>query len=625
METHLLGGIQMTSNNAQFGCNSFTDPASIVNGLPVNADTINARLEALYQNDLYLKQVLDYYEMPSGLIRCVEVDPGVLKGQPVYYSDVSGRYELAFYSETGGVLDTNAQAWGIVVKKETSDTALILIDGIYPVDLTASLGTANHSGKLFLGDTPGSLTATPSSADTPVFVLSGSGDGSVLFRPWTGENLGTISQWKHSLVCEAAGAGAITDCVGAITSANASLPGWLPADDASFGGNAPAGAHFGYNIAADANLLAKWPLKYPDSAHLDFDRGCHIAIGGTSIPMGANGLAIIDENGIWWMNDCAQDLPWDPVPGSPSNDDCPRTLAKRLTLHMAAPAGAEIAGSGSGSGVSLVSTHPAFRFVKENTDTLASVGALDLSFTPANLLGVNTDYSGLALKSVNGSVIDRGPIVTSLKPGNGISLTSDSAYDTDRYFHEIEISAELAGSRELLPGTTALSKATEERTLGSLGIGLPARRLSSLTSMFQVPLDLTGPVTVSFRMWTMANYATGAGSGAAEQLDVSVKVLTPPSPSSNLSAITDTALTIPASAISNNIVEEQISNTFDVDPGSLLYITIERPSRSLDYMVEVLKHYVYVESTSDSGGGVVPTTTTASPTACGCFTDCDCA
>jgi len=614
----------MTSNNAQFGCNSFTDPASIVNGLPVNADTINTRLEALYQNDLYLKQVLDYFEMPSGLIRCVEVDPASQKGQPVYYSDVSGRYELAYYSETGGSLDTNAQVWGIIVKKESNDKALILIDGIYPVDLTAAIGTPNYSGKLFLGDTPGELTGTPA-GETPVFVLSASGDGSVLFRPWTGEHLGTIAQWKHSLVCEAAGTGSITDCVGSIASANDALPGWLPADDASFGGTAPAGAAFGYNIAADFSLESRWPLKYPNSAHLDFDRGCHLAIGGTSVPMGADGLAIIDENGIWWMNDCAQDLPWDPNPGTPSNDSCPRTLAKRLTLHMAAPAGGGNSAEG-GSAVSLVSTHPAFRFVKENTDTLASVGALNLTFSAANLIGTNTDYSGLALKSVNGNVIDRGPVVTSIKAGNGISISSDSAYESngDRYFHEVELSAELAGQRELLPGTTALNKATEERTLGTLGIGLPARRLSSLTSMFVVPADLTGPVTLSFRTWTMANFASGSGTGSAETLNVTLKTLEPPAPTTNATLIVEETLTLPACAIANSVVEEQVSSTFQATPGSVLYITVERESASVDYIIEVLKHYVYVESTNDGGSGVVPTTTTASPTACGCFTDCDC-
>lgn len=614
----------MTSNNAQFGCNSFTDPASIVNGLPVNADTINTRLEALYQNDLYLKQVLDYFEMPSGLIRCVEVDPASQKGQPVYYSDVAGRYELAYYSETGGTLDTNAQVWGIIVKKESNDKALILIDGIYPVDLTAAIGTANYSGKLFLGDTPGTLTANPT-GETPVFALSASGDGSVLFRPWTGEHLGTISQWKHSLVCEAAGTGSITDCVGSIANANDALPGWLPADDASFVGTAPAGAAFGYNIPADANLEARWPLKYPDSAHLDFDRGCHLAIGGTSVPMGADGLVIIDENGIWWMNDCAQDLPWDPTPGTPSNDSCPRTLAKRLTLHMAAPAGG--GGGGGSAAVSLVSTHPAFRFVKENTDTLASVGALNLTFSASNLIGTNTDYGGLALKSVNGNVIDRGPVVTSIKAGNGISISSDSAYESngDRYFHEVELSAELAGQRELLPGTTALSKATEERTLGTLGIGLPARRLSSLTSQFVVPSDLTGPVTLSFRTWTMASFASGSGTGAAETLNVTLKKLEPPTPTTNATLMVEETLTLPACAIANAVVEEQVSDTFQATPGSVLYITVERESASVDYILEVLKHYVYVESTNDSGSGVVPTTTTASPTACGCFTDCDCA
>ena len=44
-----------------------------------------------------------------------------------------------------------------------------------------------------------------------------------------------------------------------IVTADANLPGWLPADDISFQGMAPAGAKFGYNLAKHPELASAFP------------------------------------------------------------------------------------------------------------------------------------------------------------------------------------------------------------------------------------------------------------------------------------------------------------------------------------------------------------------------------
>lgn len=238
----------MFNQYPNLNCNCFTGQPILIDGIPVEAATLQPILDALYANDVFLKGVLDYFEMPSALQKCVPVDPLVEVGQPVYYNETNERYELAQYvsvvSDSGRVyLESTAEVWGILLSREATDTGRILICGIHPLDITAALLDLNNTGKFYLSDQPGKLVSSPPDEQAPVYVLTATADGSVLFRPWSGEYAGLVLQWKHVLLAEAAGTVVITDGEVTITSPNSSLPGWLPAAHASFGGNEIGRAH----------------------------------------------------------------------------------------------------------------------------------------------------------------------------------------------------------------------------------------------------------------------------------------------------------------------------------------------------------------------------------------------
>ncbi|NDC41872.1 MAG: hypothetical protein EBZ77_10035, partial [Chitinophagia bacterium] len=371
-------------------CNCFTNPADISNGQPVDEQTLQPILEALYQNDVYLKGILDYFQAPSGLTKCVTVNTNVQVGQPVYYSNTTGAYEKSAYGSFSSskrvILSESAETWGIVLEKKTADTALILVDGIAKVDLTASFGAATHSGRLYLGTTPGTLVETPPNDLAPVYVLSAVDDGYVLFRPYSGENSALILQWKHKLVSEAAGtvvvAGSGNSQKLQINSPNKNLPGWLPVSQFS---NAPAGAVFGYNIDADLTLKAVWPPKYLSTMYMEMDRGLTADVGATGVSLGVGGMCQIDNSGIWWFSDCVVDCPFDPIARAPGDPGvCPRELFKTVTIYAARPAGSGVGVAGLVS--SLRSAHPALKVLRRDTQSAAENGDLDLQLALSNLI-----------------------------------------------------------------------------------------------------------------------------------------------------------------------------------------------------------------------------------------------
>jgi len=614
-------------------CHCFSNPADLINGIPVSAETLQPILDTLYANDLFVKSVLDYFEMPSALKRCVEINPAVQVGQPVFYSSITSRFELARYasvvSASGRVfLNDTAEVWGILQEKTGTDAGIIVICGMANVDLTAALNGAPPVGKFYLDVVAGRLVSSPPDELAPVYVLSALADGSILFRPWSGEYAGIVLQWKRELSTTVAGNGNIVDGRGVISSADTDEPGWLPADHAIFAGNAPAGAVFGYNLSQDSNLAGLWPPRYLSTVYLDLDRALVPAVGGTSVPLGGDGLAVVDEHGIWWLSDCDTDLPFD-VNESPASDlgICPREPKKRLTLYAARPAGFA---AGSTSQTSLISKHPAFRFVQRDGTALAETGPLDFTFDPDKLLStVTNDTLGLAVKRTVDNKLSRGPVVAGLKSGSAqITVTGTDSYG-DGYQHgEVTIDASGFVQQELLPLTVALSRAEEEVAFGTLGIGLPPYRPSSFRSQFVIPLGINGRARVSYRVWVMANYPSNGGSFAptTEQLSMVARVIPQPNEATFVPATADFAVAYPASPIVHATAYEQISTSFTAGAGDVVYTELFRNPESRLHELHVIKHFLFIHEILPPDAGTTtcapcdptttgtPTTTTGTPT-----------
>lgn len=571
------------------GCDCFAEPAYIQNGQLVNAETINPILRQLYLNDQATKAILDYFQVPSALLACVTINPSLQVGQPVFFSSQSGRYEAAGYATEviGGstYLSESAEVWGLVVRKQSSDTAYILVDGIHRVDLIAATGESVSSGRYYLGSSPGSLTATPADDVSPVYVCSATEDGWVLFRPHSGANAGLLSQWKYQLANTAAGTVTIADEQVTITAPDADLIGWLPADHVSFDGNAPAGAKFGYNLATDATLQERWPPRYLATIHLDLYRDSSASVGGTAVPLGADGLCIVDEHGIWWMSSCLDDTPFIADPPD-AGEGCPRPLERHVMLYALKP-NALIGGESH----RFHSEHPSLQWRRHGTTQIADSGDLDLKLLPAALLDSQSDDGAYAVTAADDDSLLRTPVVSSLVAGPGITLAATHTTETDQKFGQVTIAASEFTHKELLPLTTALWKAEEERVEGTLGIGLPARQVSSITSAFQVPAYASGTFTAKFQFWSMAEFPQLTGTADPETLSLLVKVLPPPPPAGvSLSSLTELTPAMPETLQTHRLVTVTDSAEFSLPPGSTVYVTLEREADSSVHSLHILRH-----------------------------------
>jgi hypothetical protein len=577
----------------------FSQPTVLVDGTPVAAANLQPIISTLYDNDQYLKSILDYFVAPSALVKQVEVDINVEVGHPVYYDPVDKVYKLANYAASTInnqlLLEESAEVWGIVIRKTEIDSALILIDGIAQIDLTNSTNSATPSGKFYLSDTPGQLVSTPPNDLAPVFVLAAAGDGNVLFRPFSADFSGLILQWRHDLVCEAAGTVVVNGNRLEFATTNTNVAGWLPVNSSAFSGmTPPASAVFGYNIAADQTLSDRWPPKYLPTIYLEFDRGLDPNVGGTGVPLGGGGLAVVNNDTIWWLSDCIDDCPFDLTPqATPVPGNCPRDLVKRLKLYAARPSGRTI--SSLSRVASLRSLHPGLRVFERDTTTTADSGFLDLQLQLINFLSVDNDESSLALKSVQANKFTRGPIVTSLEvDGPGLVLTEGDDLDSAKY-GKVKISLTGTGQREITPQIVSLRRAEERSFNGTVAIGLPTQRDSGIRSQFNIPLSVAPDTDLVYRVWVMGVFESGGPTAPSENLSLTYKIVSAPDPTTVVGSGADVASSFTSAVtINQGTVYEIVSAPIQVQPGDIVYLDIGRTPGAATYQIHVLKHFLYI-------------------------------
>ncbi len=316
---------------------------------PVVPGTPNRPLGDLDAKVNYLYTLITAANLSSALFaRKVTVESAAQVGMPVYFNSVTKRYERAQVAldpvlvGTLATLAPESQVWGIVYSKANSTTADLLILGYAPVDLSAALDASLTAGIYYLSPlAPGGLTATRPYAAVPV--LRSDGAGNVFLSAQIVDALDRHTHYHVRLVSLPAG-NTIAPAPGGhhvITHAESNLPGWLPASDASFNDKAPAGAKFGYNIAADTTLQPLWPPLPISSVYLELQRDLDFDDGLQGVPLGTDGMCLIDVNGIWWLSDCQGDSPWPPdltvghsvsYPPPPVEPPCPRSTPWRMDL-----------------------------------------------------------------------------------------------------------------------------------------------------------------------------------------------------------------------------------------------------------------------------------------------------
>lgn len=306
-------------------------------------------------------------------------------GQPVFFNTSTQRYEKALAAtveSSSGVLSVaeSAQVVGVVSSKTSSTAGTVLLLGVQTLSISAAVSGSVTAGWYYLSSsTAGKLTKQQPAISIPVLLVYG--DGRVFVNPRPTDYLTQHQHYSFELKSRPSGTNVVEeDGTQSIADADDSIEGWLPAADTSFGGNAPTGAKFGYNIAANASLRSVWPPVPLSAAQLVWDRGETLA-GGSYVPLGSSGRCILDRFGIWWMTDCAGEVPWPLTYGETSSSS---------------------SSSSSGAGCSVSETmQMTLSFARVLFATAASVVS---SLTVA-------DGSGLTIRNQDGASADTGDLV----------------------------------------------------------------------------------------------------------------------------------------------------------------------------------------------------------------------
>jgi hypothetical protein len=297
-------------------------------GEPVQAGVVTRPDQVLAARTDYLKDRLDAAFVGQALFDSgATISPDVLPGHPVYWNYTSHRYEKAL---AAAAIDTATQLLtiqpssdcvGLCLRKHSETLGDIVLRGVVEIpELNNAVTTPTVlPGRYYLSAAePGKLVQQKPGVTVSVCYVQGPKDNCsdvprVVVMPHTRDFVGEHTHYRFELFPAPAGQhnpdAAVTTGRHTITNPNPLLPGWLPANHASFNGKAPVGAWFGYNLARHQTLANVWPPLPIQSVAMLWDKGLN-KVGATEIPQGKEGLVVCDVNGIWWMSNCYGDVPW---------------------------------------------------------------------------------------------------------------------------------------------------------------------------------------------------------------------------------------------------------------------------------------------------------------------------
>lgn len=556
-------------------------------GSPLSSSNVGSpdrQLEA-YLNEL--AQRVESAEIGSGLLLHDQpVNSSTVSGTPVYWSTNSNRWEpaLAAFSTTPGGNVTPAPSsivGGIVFKKTTSTVATLLVSGSADFTGTPLLASNPDQGLYYLSSvTAGATVQTRPSVAVPVYCLIGN---RVLFSTVPPDPSSHEHRRIH-LTCLPAGTHVPPSTVGAthvITSPNPGLPGWLPADHASFSGLAPVGAKFGYNLGQDPFLQAVFPLESVDSAALFWDTGLESwLIGGMDVKLvGSEALCTIDRNGIWWMTDEYMKVPWpaDYDTGNPGPHGMSLTLdTTRLAL------------STSGTVVTSLHSHSPILEITRCDGNPGTTGGLCVDLDFSNAIDKDVAVTGaLCVKSVHPDtgLLLAGNMTEGLVSGSNVTLSST----VQRYLvpgdastpivHQgvITVSADIDPLGRELPLSFVRLSDARVSNLGPVAyFGFPPGQQSSLTSQVLIPRSgLSATPSIKFRLELLS-----LAAGGFPTPQITIRRL--PAASSSTSQIPQGDLGLPlnmpggVSSVQPQVYFAAETNSTVVQPGDTLFVTVTR-------------------------------------------------
>ena len=316
----------------------------IADGTQVRASVTNSPLSDLFQNQVYLKNVLDTTAAGKALVIPDQVvDSLAAVGTPVYLT-TTGVWRPALAeldsSPTSSLFTLTSKAFvaGIVTARNTSGRGDVAIQGQVTIGAAfASVieGTFVEGLQYLSPYTAGKLSSSRGVAPVRVCLAYGpdtSGNYRVIINPDQRLQLESHGHYHFELEDAPAGEancvpgkegfmwgdlepdGPYPGIIHVVVNSDSTQRGWLPITDPIFADmDIPVGAKFGYNIAMDPELAAIWPPLPVESVAVEVDGN------------GETGdLVEVNADGIWWMDDHYGKAPW-PVnlpctPGTSSSD-----------------------------------------------------------------------------------------------------------------------------------------------------------------------------------------------------------------------------------------------------------------------------------------------------------------
>lgn len=481
------------------------DPRPIRNGEDVAEVPANRPALDVYANLLLLKQAFEEAMLGSALYaRDKPIESALQVGQSCFYNDVTGRFERAL-SATETDPDTgllrpakSAYAAGVLSSKSAATVGTILLAGEAALEISPAEAVPVAGLYYVSGTTPGELVLEAPGLGVPV--LYNCGNGRVIMACGYRRFLDDHVHYSFDLVALPAGA-TIPPGVGdphAVDDPDPDAPGWLPADHEVFEDMAPAGAKFGYNLAAHPGLDRVWPPVPISAVSLTVERppltpvANETRLGGTVL---STDMVVCDQYGIWWMSDCYNQAPW-PVTfeGSSSSgageteDDpaCGPAQDMRITLYFSRQTFLN-----AGTAVTSLQAANSSIVITNCDGQPARTGDLFIRAV-IGLLGTSDANTGaLALKSMTAEgQFTRGPVLSGIRVGGRLSAASTTTSGTGadkRYYGDVELDVDLdVDSRELQPVVIKLENAREAEFDDDPYVGFPAGLASGVRLKFEI-------------------------------------------------------------------------------------------------------------------------------------------
>lgn len=551
-----------------------------------------------------------------------KVAAAVIEGTAVFWNSTTSQFEPAqagaeHDTVTGTYVATAASdVLGVCLHKEDNTTGTIIFAGfaeMTPTQVSNLFGASATVGRYYLSaTTAGKLVKQRPSVTVAVAYLLGPANACdvnswVYILPQHRNFLEDHVHFQLDLTALPAGEHTPPEYGDAhtITDADAAVKGWLPADHSSFNGVAPTGAVFGYNIAADTALSAVWPPMPPGSAILEILRPSSVDADEISgFVRVSSDFVRIDLNGIWWMSNCYNQVPWattydSAASGSSSSaTGCPVAPPVRLTIafvRMLAITDKTV----------VTSLQPAtgepLKFLDVNGEP-ATTGDLYAQLNLSLLIADTEEYGGQTLKDISSdaSQFKRGWVTEGLISGSSsVALSSthsraldpeEAISDTNPEVHQGIITVDFTADgsdRELQPQLTKLTDTLEREHKGVLYVGFPTGRTSS--AKFSIVVPNTGLPSGSLQM-RMRTLVFGRASGPLPEITMTYYKVARPSLNTPTALVTsqtafDYDVTTPSSdtdgsgtdLLVDSVIEVD-SDTFSISAGDTVFVTVQRAS-----------------------------------------------